>query len=168
MITPEMQKKIAVFKGHAQNFQGAYTGLAGKASQFAQFPALNAQYKALMSRAYSIKLSIVEIGRKIDDAINWIKGNLGLGELGGFILPIAVMVAGAAFMTKWLSDSYALNRKLSAAQRLQKQGVPPAKAANIVSQIANGNSFMGSASKIIVPLGLGALALWFLPRMLKR
>ncbi len=166
VIPANMQSQVAQFHAKAQSFQHVYATLGNNSNAYAKFPALDAQYKALMSRASGIKITIVEIGRKIDDAIQWLKGNLGLGELSGFILPIAIMVAGAAFMSKWMEDAYTLNKKLSAAQALEKKGIPPSRAADIVAKISNTPGIFSGAKGFIIPAIIGIAAIYFIPKLM--
>lgn len=123
------------------------------------------------------------IGNITSDVLNWFNfqtsntygsGNQssGTGGLGFIVLAVgaAVVIAGLAAITYWLTQAYSLKAKIDAMQKLTATGVDPTTAANTVNSFQTSGSVTGNVASITkyAAWGLGIFALIkFLP-MLKR
>lgn len=102
-------------------------------------------------------------------------GRRGFGSIRGLgFLPLlagsAVVIAGVAAITYWLSQAYQLQAKLSSTQQLIAAGVPPDQAAQITSNLASSGSVTGNISSIVKWAVIGGAlyaAVVYGPKLLK-
>lgn len=119
------------FRDKVLEFANVYDRLKDGAEMVADAPNLQDEYNALMERGRQIRERV----QNVADTIDWVREQVkqmgsvlegtnrqGLG-IAFTLTAVIVTVTGAiATMTKWLSDAYALNKKVQERQRLLEAG----------------------------------------------
>jgi len=163
---------IQTFKNRVAKFWNVYTSLQNKADIVPA--AMKDQYDTLMNRGGYIRSTIETLTNTYDEVSNWLSDvssyfgfnglNPQLGNLGFAVtVPLAIVVGASALIVKWLSDAYAMNRKLDAIQKLKSQGYDAQQAANIVNKTTAGGSLISFdfLQKPITITGIVVVSLWF-------
>jgi hypothetical protein len=143
-------------------------------------PELSAEYDSLMGRAASLRNTISDYLSKLSgvvdwarDAGDWIMRATGLQGLGvvPVIIGVAAIAAAVAGVTKFLTDAYALSRKLDEQQRVEQiaraSGMSPIEAAREASGIVErtaGGSVMSTMFKAAAPFLAIAGLVWLIQR----
>lgn len=181
-MTDSEKSYIQQFKDKARRFWSLWTNLNQQRSTVSrQAPAVQAEYNDLLSRGSKIRSTIDYVTGAIDKAAamydsvkSWISETFGFGDIDepieryeqmGLIplIPIAVIVAALAAITKWTSDAYEFNARLNEIQRLEAQGIGPREAAAIVERTMDKGIFGGGVMGNMIPLALlGVAALMIL------
>jgi len=163
---------VQMFKDRVRKFWQVYQDLENRADEVPN--ALKDQYSSLMSQGSYIRSTIETITNTYDEVSTWLSDVWGyfgaagidarLGNLGFAVtVPLAIVVGASALIVKWLSDAYAMQKKLDTVQRLQNQGYNADQAASIVKNATTGSSLI-SFSGLKQPLIIGVLAvagLWY-------
>lgn len=113
-------------------------------------PALEKERSGLLSFAKKIKENLEAIFGTIDEL-----NGVGLGAVP-VIVPIAVIAAAAAAITKWTYDYNAFNKKYEEYRRLQASGISPAQAGQIVQRTFAGSGILANLGQIAPVLLVGA------------
>jgi len=130
---------------------------------------LQEEYSGLISTANIIQGTISTITGTVDSVTgffsdyfgfdgvsnvrDYINGNRQNNALGFVpLIPVALISGALAAMTKFISDVYVFERKITEQKRLESTGVNPTKAAEIVSKI-NGQSLMQNLTSLAKPIG---------------
>ncbi len=143
---------IEKFKSKAQEFLQALN----KLNSIQDIPPnLNGEYSRLQNEAQNIQSTIGWVTSTADSVHSYVTDFFGYntadtldnyttgnsGRLGVLPLaPIAAISAGIAVMSKFISDVYVFERKVTEQKRLESSGMPPEKAAEIVDNIDNGST----------------------------
>lgn len=160
------------FRDRAVEFNRLYNTLSAQGSDVVNnYPAVAAEYNKLITSGDAIRDSISTVTGGIDSVVSWYNSLFGKDEgLKGFgllpLVPIAVVATSVAAMGKWGRDVFLFQRRLTEIKRLEEQGMPPGRAADIVGGKAPG-VFAGITREVMVPLTIGGvslLALWMLMR----
>jgi hypothetical protein len=175
----------------AVQFEQAQAYLSGQASFAAkQSPALQAEYRAMVTRAAVLKARIVDVSNALRAVEGWLKGAysvavepwvqagarirewLGLSGLSGLaalpaLIPVAVVSAALAAVAYFLTDFLALRAKFEEIRRLTETGLTPAEAAAIVAK-TGGPGLFGGLQTTLMWVALAAAALFILPRLMKK
>lgn len=116
-IPDEWNAKIAQLKSAVSDFEKTYAALQSQKSIAQKDPVLYADYTAIMERGNYVKTVITDTLSKLGSALNYVKntvGMSGMGDLGALpLIPIAVIAGALALISKWLTDAYAMNKKLN-------------------------------------------------------
>lgn len=166
-IKPSELSLIEQFKAKAQEFMQALQRLhnipAGDVPEN-----LQGEYSNLMGTAQTIQGTIGWITSTVDSVISTVSnifgfngvdytrdyvngsGNTGMGIVP--LVPIAAITAGIAAMSKFISDVYLFERKVTEQKRLENTGMSRQEAADVVSQISDGNTIAKTAKEIGKPL----------------
>lgn len=139
------EKKVDEFKEKAREFSDALTAFIelGKDPILSANATLQAEYNALLERGFSIKDKVAGITNKIDAALKWVKDTFGeisideAQQLGAFpllaLVPIAAIAGALALITKWLSDIYLFNRRMTETKNLLEKGVAPQQVESLIA-----------------------------------
>jgi hypothetical protein len=128
-------------------------------------PGLSSQYDAIMQRAAELRATIADYLGKIDAAVQWLKGAgawiadaFGFNGLGALpvLIGVAAIAAALAAVTKFLTDAWALSKRIDEQQRLEARGLTPQEAAAVVER-----GTAGSAGSQWLKLLAGAAAVGF-------
>lgn len=167
---PAWWNVVGQFRSAAAKMEETYARLASLADYVATRPAFAVQWNALMSRAATLRATVQEIRDKVASALNFLRSigsSIGLSGLG--ILPavigVAAVAAAIAMVTKWTTDAINFQRAVEEQQRLERAGVPPERAAEIVRSTAAASqrslfSFSVPWWPIALVAGAGGLA-WY-------
>lgn len=106
-------------------------------------------------------------------AYDYVKAQLGLGEMGFVPVALAVIGVSAAIaalvvIAKWITDAYTFAQRLNALQAEEAKGATPAQAAATVNAVLGDpnapSNFLGIPWSLLI---WGALALTFGPTILR-
>ncbi len=153
---------VGQFRQAAAKLEALYASLLQQRDYALARPSLAGPYQALMARVAPLRAQIAGITNGANRLIGWFR-NLGLQGLGILpLIPIAVVAAALALITKWSLDARALSQRITEQQRLEATGVSPERAASIVAQTAIGAggffaSLAGSAKTVGLVAVLGGL-----------
>lgn len=165
------EAQIAAFKNKAQQFQAAFDGLMTMEKRVASNPALKAEWDGLAKRGFSLRDKIQYVTTKIDAAIDWFKSSFGdydltkQNELGFLpmvaLIPISIIAGSIALISSFISDVYLFNKKISEAERLISQGIPPTDVARIL-EASTPQPLLAGISPLVkwVVIGGGIYVLW--------
>lgn len=112
-------------------------------------PALSSEFDSIMRRAAELRATIGDYLAKIDAAVQWLKGAgswisdvFGFNGLGALpaLIGIGAIAAALAAVTKFLTDAWALSRRIEEQQRLEARGLSPQEAAAVVERSAVGSA----------------------------
>lgn len=117
-------------------------------------PSLQSQKRTLLSRANIIKTGVEKIFGTMDEFVN-----VGLGLLP--VVPIAVLGASIAAMTKWTYDFVKFMTAVKEQRRLEATGMSPDKAAEIANQNLNKPFINIDMKNLILPAVLIGGAVWY-------
>jgi len=163
---------VGQFRAKAQQFEQIYNKLMSDQSYALSNPALASDYRALLQIGRVTRAKIIATRNKIDSVIGWLKGLVGMNELGFIpLIPIAIVAASLAAITKWVTDAYAMSARIDEAKRLEAKGVPPERAAKIAGRrvASQGGGLVGSLLGIHPGwLIAGAIAVVALPPLITR
>lgn len=155
---------IDKFKSAALNFKQRLDNLSRRKADVSKYPALQADYAALMKRGQFIKSTIESVTRTVDKVTSFFSG---LGEIKGLsvvpLLPIAVIAGAVAAITKWGTDAYTFSVKLDEIKRLEATGMSPERAASLVARNAPA-SLIGGFTTNLLPIVAVGVVLFFLWR----
>ena len=155
---------IGKFRYYARKFSEAYNSLVNSRVDPKKYPALASERNDLLRRGYDIKATIQSITSKIDAVYNWIK-SIDLNPFDGLgflpLIPIAVVVASVALMSKFIFDYATFTRRLSEVKRLETRGYSSGQASTIVDKAAGDQSLfnIGRGLPVAFIIGLIGLAL---------
>jgi hypothetical protein len=191
-LTTQEKGVIQQFKEEARKFWNIWTKLDQQKMFVAkQSPEVQQEYNELMNRGSSIRSTIETVTGAIDKAAamydsvkTWLMERFGFSEIeadnqmqiGGLgIAPLvaiggaAAISAGVAAITAWVTDAWTVNKRLEEIRRLEAQGIPPEKAAEIVGKtIPAPTGLFGDLGKLAVPLMLVAAAIFIVPQLTKQ
>lgn len=160
---PAWWDAVARFKAAAAQMEQSYQRLLALRDYAASRPALSARYRALVSRASTIRSTVADIKAKLESAVDWFRSigaAVGLNGLGVLpILGIAAIAAAIALITKWTTDAAVFFRAVNEQRRLEAAGVAPERAAEIVRETAA--AARGAGLDKWLPLVLLAGVGWF-------
>lgn len=162
------QARIAAFKAKAQEFGNAFNALLNMEQRASVDPNLKAEWETLSQRGFALKDKVNFVTSKIDAAVNWFKSSFGeyeapeQSELGILpavaLIPIAVIATSIALLTKFISDVYIFNKKISEAERLLDMNVSPEQVAKII-EASGGTPLLAGLSPIVKWVVIGG-GLW--------
>lgn len=116
----------------------------------------------LLNQAKTIKTAVEKIFGKMAEL-----NQPGLGAVA-LLVPLAVVTAAAAAMTKWTYDYLSLTKKLDEYNKMVSSGLAPATAGNLVEQVTGSASFFPSISPVVkygIPLLIvGGIAYFMLSK----
>lgn len=172
---------IEQFKDKAREFWALWENLEDqKHTISASAPIVQNEYADLMARGSTIRTTVEYVTKTIDKAAqmyrsvrDWLAARFGLDGLSASdvdqrvnemglipLIPIAIITAALAAMGKWISDAYIFSERLAEIKRLEKQGISPARAAEIVEKTMQKGMFAGAANLVPIALiGVAALML---------
>lgn len=171
---------VAQFRDAASRVDQVLATLRGQESIARRSAALSADYDAIMGRAAALRSTIADYLGKIETAMSWFRQVVpfsesspdapqgtwdaegwGLNGLGAIpiIIGVAAISAALAAVTKFLTDAWALSRRLQEQARLEAGGLSPAEAAAIVER-TSGDSALSSVVKSAGKVALLGLAAW--------
>jgi len=160
---------VAAFQQKLAEFQSVWALLVSKASVAASNSSLKAEYDDLMGEGSLLQSTIDSVTGAIDyvrnaaaqvESIFGGMGGLGIAPL--ILLGIiATITGGTAFIAKWLTDAYALAKKLQAQEALLAAGADP----NVVASSFSDQTFFGNLGSTVgsglLWIGVGLAVLWF-------
>ncbi len=164
-ISPHELSMLDKFKKKAADFMQAVNSLYSLGTIP---PSLQNEYSSLRSTADDIKSSIKWITGTVDSVTNFFSNTFSLNgsdyvsnyingdssQNMGFIslIPLAAIIGSMALMTKFISDVYVFEQKLSEQKRLEKTGLTPGAASKIVDNM-QGNT-LKSLSTLVKPIAI--------------
>ena len=116
---------------------------------------LLAEKNRLLNFANKIRLGVDSIFKALESV------GLGIAPL----IPLAIVGASLTAMSKWYSDYKILMTKLAEQQRLEKMGVDPKTASEIISSTASKPSLFSDARKMLPWLAMAGAVLLFYKRL---
>lgn len=119
-------------------------------------PSLQPEKDRLLSRAKTIKTMIEKVFGVMPEFAQ-------LGVLAPAI-PVVAVAAAAAAIANWYFSYNTLVQNNAQYSKMVADGVDPARAASISSQLTTGSSFTGNIAKIVPWLVVGGIAYFFLTR----
>lgn len=174
-LTNNEKSYIHRFKDKAREFWTLWNNLNNQQSIVnRQSSEIKQEYNDLISRGTTIRSTVEYVTRGLDRAANmyqgikdWFSSTFGMGEneidnrvdnLGIIpLIPIAIIIASLAAMTKWVSDTYTFTRRLDEIRRLESQGISPENASRIVERTMSKGIFSGVNTLLpVVLLAVGA------------
>lgn len=158
------------FRDKARSFNLKYTRLQAMQNDVRKYPALNIEYQKLMGDGATIRNTIRRVTGGIDNVVGWFNNIFGRDtQLKGMgllpLIPVAVVIASLAGMGKWASDVYMFERRFEEIKRLERAGLSPEKASDLVSEKEPTGIIAGMTREIMVPMtvaGVVLIAGWFL------
>ncbi|MEN9924366.1 MAG: hypothetical protein RL268_492 [Pseudomonadota bacterium] len=162
---------VARFKAAAQQVDQVLNTLRTQEGAARSDPALSGQYDAIMGRAAALRQTIGDYLSKIDTAVQWVKGAgqwvadaVGLNGLGfvPVLIGIGAITAALATVTAFLSDAWALSKRIEEQHRLEARGLSPQEAAQVVDRstaASAGSSWIKQLAAVLGVAALGWLAL---------
>jgi len=180
-IPDEWNSKVAQLKDAVASFETTYANLQSQSDIAKSDPVLYADYSNLMDRGAYVKTVITDTINKLGGALDYAKsvvGVSGMADLGVLpLIPIAVIAGALALITKWLTDAYAMSKKLNLLQQTyddaKAAGASPAQLAAISHDAAlqsSGGLFDGAGdvmNKAIFLLIAGGLLYLLAPTIKK-
>lgn len=148
----------------ARDLDAAVTQLQQQRAYALARPNLRAEFEAQEQEIESARGRVAWLR----DAIKSVMSFFGV-ELSGLgfvpLIPIAVVTAGVAYIANIAASAWSLSKRIDEQRRLESQGVPPAQAAQIVTQTSSaGGMFSGFKDvkdvMVLLALGVGAWFLW--------
>lgn len=118
---------------------------------------LQPQKRKLLSQANIIKTGVEKIFGTMDEFVN-----VGLGIVP--LIPVAVLGASIAAMTKWSLDFVKFMEAVKEQRRLEATGMDPAKAAEIANQKLSRPFINIDMKKLVLPAVLIGGAVWYFSR----
>jgi len=184
-LEPEEKQSISTFKKKSNEFFNLWDSLTAKKKYISRLPNdVKQEYLDLLDRGKFINDKIKWIDGLINQASAayrnvkaWLSRTFGLGDyeqlknynyqqLQGLgiipLIPVAIIAGAVSFMGYWVNDAFQFNAKLNEIMRLEKKGLSPSKASEIVRKTFNKKGFFSGLNKIILPLALGAGVLIYL------
>lgn len=122
--------------------------------------ALQNMKAALLNSARWIKGTIETVTKALDAVAN----TLGMGSLGMPLIPIAVVVAAMAAMTKFITDAIKYLNQVELARMAQQQGATPEQVANILQPEVVSTAKAFTANWLPWVMGAGIVFLLFRKR----
>jgi len=158
------------FRDKARIFQVKLKNLQSMKNDVKKYPALQAEYNELVGKGSSIRSTIRTITGGVDNVVSWWNSIFGsdtkLNSMGFLpLIPIAIVAGSVAAMGKWARDAYMFNRRFEEIKRLEKKGISPGKAAEIVAGKEPRGIVAGVAREVMIPVTLAGVALtvgWYL------
>lgn len=164
---------LAQWRVKAAEFEQAQAWLSSQADYMStQPPAVQADYRAMLARASTLKARIVQVSGALRAVESWLKGAysaliepweragvaikewLGLGVAPVALIPIAVVAAALAAVAYFLTDFGKYRLRIDEYRRTGKWLPDP--------------GLFGDASNLLMWAALAAAAVFILPRLLKR
>lgn len=174
---------VAQFRDAASRVDAVLSTLRGQEGVARSDPGLSSEYDAIMGRAAELRATIASYLGKIETAMGWLRSltsavpfsesspdapqgtmeaeGWSLNGLGAIpiIIGVAAISAALAAVTKFLTDAWALSRRLQEQARLEASGLTPQQAAAIVER-SSGDSAATSIAKSLGKVALLGLAAW--------
>ena len=134
---------VARFRQAAAQVDDVLSRLRSQEAAARTSAALSAEYDEVMARASSLRATIADYLGRIDAAVQWLKGAgawiseaFGLNGLGALpaLIGIGAIAAALAAVTKFLTDAWALSKRIEEQQRLEARGLSPQDAAAVIER----------------------------------
>ncbi len=145
--------EVDKFKAKADEAFTLWQKLRAKRQAAASNPELMAEYSEVMEGAEDMQAKVSDVERAVAAArsgvaetiTSWfgleginvarnVARNANLGELGIAQFAILAVAAAIAWIGTWLSKAYIVDRKLTAVETLNAQGVPISEAGKIIAE----------------------------------
>ena len=139
---------VGRFRRKAAEFERIFNKLVNDRDFVSRRPALKADYDRLLSAGRLLQAKIVSARNKINSALAWLKGLVGLDGLGFLpLLPIALVSASNVAIGKWVSDAYMMSKRIDETRRLEAKGYSPSRADALATRSTStaGGGIIGGA-----------------------
>lgn len=168
IATPEQEAAwydvLGKFKQWAAQFEALVNKLESQKHIAAKNPELTQEYNNYIRLASEIEDKIRSIKEATTSVVDWFTGTFGFdgAQSLGFVplIPIAVMIAAVAAISKFVSDAYVFSKKLDKVAELEQKGMPTSQAVSTVQDLTPERSILGFDPKWWV---IGGIALVTLP-----
>lgn len=176
------KQSISTFKKKSNEFFNLWDSLKSKKMDVKRLPPhIRQEYLDLIDRGKFISGKIEWIDGLLNQAAaayrnvkSWLSRTFGLGayenysynQLQGLglipLIPVAIIAGAVSFIGYWINDAYQFNQKLAEIIRLEKKGMSPSKASELVRKTFNKKGFFSGGSSFILPVAIGAGVLLYL------
>lgn len=158
---------LGKFKDKAAEFQTLYNQVLQTADIAAKNPALLADYNKLVSYGATVRKGITNVTATVDTGYNWLKNTIGMDAVMtdsrlGFlpVIPLAVVAASIAAMTKFATDTYIYMDKVNQFKTLEAKYGAAQAGALVAGMDKRGGLFDSIGGAVLPGLVIAGVALF--------